>query len=130
MGVCVCVLTCFVIKLAEHSGRDFLTTVYILHFACVCFFRSFVVCVIVCVSVGLLRVYVLISSVVLSLRPVVSALQPELTTSHHSSAERAPLSAHGTACVVQAGADCFQVPPRRGTVLPRRRLRPCVVRGR
>ena len=30
---------------------------------------------------------------------------------------------------VQAGADCFQVPPWPGTVLPHRRLRPCVVRG-
>ena len=43
--------------------------------------------------------------------------------------ERTPLAAHGTACAVQAGADCFQVPPWPGTVLPHRRLRPCVVRG-
>ena len=34
-----------------------------------------------------------------------------------------------TACAVQAGADCFQVPPWPDTVLPHRRLRPCVVRG-
>ena len=39
------------------------------------------------------------------------------------------MAAHGTAYAVQAGADCFQVPPRPGTVLPHRRLRPCVVRG-
>ena len=30
---------------------------------------------------------------------------------HHASAERIPLAAHGTACAVQADADCFQVPP-------------------
>ena len=35
---------------------------------------------------------------------------------HHASAERAPLAAHGTACAVQAGANCFQVPPWPGTV--------------
>jgi len=46
-----------------------------------------------------------------------------------ASAERTPLAAHGTACAVQAVADCFQVPPRPGTVLPHRRLRPCVIRG-
>ena len=39
------------------------------------------------------------------------------------------MAAHGTACAVQAGADCFQVPPWPGTVLPHRRLRLCVVRG-
>ena len=48
---------------------------------------------------------------------------------HHASAERTPLAAHGTACAVHAGVDCFQVPPWLGTVLPHRRLRPCVFRG-
>jgi len=48
---------------------------------------------------------------------------------HHASAERSPLADHGTVCAVQAGADCFLVPPWPGTVLPHRRLRPCVVRG-
>ena len=49
--------------------------------------------------------------------------------SHHASAERTSLVARRTACTVQAGADSLQVPQWPGTVLPRRRLRPRVVRG-